>query len=170
MRGHAIAGVVWVGLLAGGWMAFAYWGQHEAPVRGCEDRGGTREIVVDTARDGHFYLEGAVNGVPVRFLIDTGASYVTVDPGAALRAGLPTGLPAYFSTANGRVEGRLVRGQTIRAACLEMSGVTVAVSPGLDDVALLGQNFLRRFEVLQTARELRLRVRPGGAQPPDGRE
>jgi aspartyl protease family protein len=160
MKGHAIASIVWVGLLAGGWYAFEQFGRSAPTVRGCDNGGAVREIVVDAARDGHYYLEGAVNDVPVRFLVDTGASYVTLGTREAAQARMPDGMPAFFETANGRVEGRLVKRQKIRAACLEVDDVTVAVSPGLGEVALLGQNFLRRFDVIQSGRELRLRVRP----------
>ena len=90
MKGHAIASIVWVGLLAGGWYAFEHLGRSTPAVRGCDNGGAVREIVVDAARDGHYYLEGAVNDVPVRFLVDTGASYVTVGP-ARGRAGPDTG-------------------------------------------------------------------------------
>lgn len=160
MKGHAIASIVWVGLLAGGWYAFEHFGRSTPTIRGCENGGAAREIVVEAARDGHYYLEGAVNDVPVRFLVDTGASYVTVGPREALDARIPDGTPAFFETANGRVEGRLVRRQKVRAACLEMDDLTVAVNHGLSDVSLLGQNFLRNFEVIQSGRELRLRVKP----------
>lgn len=159
MKGHAIATVVWLGLLAGGWYAFEHWDRTGPSIRGCDDGGVAREIVVQAARDGHHYLDGSVNGQPVRFLVDTGATYVTVGAGAAGRA-LTGGIPAYFETANGRIEGRLVPRQRVRAACLEVDDVTVAVSPGLSETSLLGQNFLRRFEVIQSGRELKLRLKP----------
>lgn len=160
MKGHVIASIVWIGLLAGGWYAFEHLGRSTPAVRGCDNGGALREIVVDAARDGHYYLEGTVNDLPVRFLVDTGASYVTIGSREAGQARIPDGVPAFFETANGRVEGRLAKRQRIRAACLEVDDVTVAVSPGLGEVALLGQNFLRRFEVIQSGRELRLRVKP----------
>lgn len=160
MKGHAIASIVWLGLLAGGWYAFEHLGRSAPAVRGCDTGGAVREIVVDASRDGHYYLEGTVNDVPMRFLVDTGASYVTVGLREAEQARIPDGIPAIFDTANGRVEGRLAKRQRIRIACLEVDDVTVAVSPGLGEVALLGQNFLRRFEVIQSGRELRLRVKP----------
>jgi aspartyl protease family protein len=160
MKGHAIASIVWLGLLAGGWYAFEHLGRSTPEVRGCDNGGAAREIVVDASRDGHFYLEGMVNDLPMRFLVDTGASYVTVGLRNARQAGIPDGMPAVLDTANGRVEGRLARRQKIRVACLEVDDVTVAVNPGLGEVALLGQNVLRRFEVIQSGRELRLRVKP----------
>lgn len=165
MRGHAIATVVWIGLLAGGWYLVDRSVTSTPAVRGCGDEGRSDEIVLAVAADGHFYIDGAVNGTAVSFVVDTGASNVTVGGRWARQAGLSEGLPAFFNTANGRVEGRLVPRQKVRAACLEVDDITVAVSPGLDEIGLLGQNFLRRFEVVQTARELRLRLRPPASSP-----
>jgi aspartyl protease family protein len=98
-------------------------------------------------------------------VVDTGATTVTIGTPVARDARLPEGRPAVFNTANGRVEGRLVPRQRVRVACREADDLTVAVSPGLGEIGLLGQNFLRRFEVVQTARELRLRLRSASSSP-----
>lgn len=147
--------VAWLGILAAG-----YWvAQHvlaPAPVTQVLVSGNP-EIVVPADRNGHFYLDGAINGVPVRFMVDTGATYVSVGADFARRAGLPAGVPGYFNTANGSVEGRMVRGQTVRAQGFEIAGLTVAVMPAAGTEGLLGQNFLRRFAVSQSRGELRLR-------------
>lgn len=157
--------MVWIGLLAGGWYLVDRSVTSTPAVRGCGDEGRGDEIVLAVAADGHFYLDGTINDAAVSFVVDTGASNVTVGGRWARQAGLPEGLPAFFNTANGRVEGRLVPRQKVRAACMEVDDITVAVSPGLDEIGLLGQNFLRRFEVVQTARELRLRLRPAASNP-----
>jgi aspartyl protease family protein len=163
LRGHVIAAVVWIGLLGAGWYLVDRASDATPAVRGCGD--GSGEIVLPVAGDGHFYLDGAVNGAPVRFVVDTGATTVTIGTPVARDARLPEGRPAVFNTANGRVEGRLVPRQRVRVACLEADDLTVAVSPGLGEIGLLGQNFLRRFEVVQTARELRLRLRSASSSP-----
>ncbi|MBI1395334.1 MAG: TIGR02281 family clan AA aspartic protease [Betaproteobacteria bacterium] len=159
MRGHIIAAGVWLALIGVGYVAFSRLGDEKSPVLGCEGPGGAGEIVVGAARDGHFYLDGAVNGVPVTFLVDTGASYVTVNARVAGRAGLMDGTAAVFNTAAGRVAGTIARSRSITAACVEIPDLSVAVNRGLGDVGLLGQNFLRHFEVVQTRQELRLRYR-----------
>jgi aspartyl protease family protein len=114
---------------------------------------------VPVSADGHFYLEGAVNGVPLRFIVDTGASYVSVGAAFARKAGLRDGIPSYFSTANGPAEGRVVKNQSVRADGFEVSGLSVAVMPSQAGEGVLGQNFLRHFEVPQSAATLRLRRR-----------
>ncbi len=158
MKGHAIAALVWLGLIGGGYLLVRQATQ-PAVVRSCDSMAGVTEIATTVARDGHFYFDGQVNGAPVRFMVDTGASYVTLGPLAARQAGLDGGVAAPFDTAGGTVEGRLFRDQTVKADCMEVSGATVAVSPLLGEVALLGQNFLRHFEVVQRDRQLVLRRR-----------
>lgn len=148
--------VVWLGILAA-----AYWvTQHvlaPAPVTQVLVEG-SPEIVVTADRNGHFYLDGEINGVPLRFMVDTGATYVSVSADFARRAGLPQGVPGYFNTANGSVEGRLVKDQAVRAQAFQLTGLTVAVMPAAGGEGLLGQNFLRRFVVSQSGGELRLRT------------
>ena len=59
------------------------------------------ELVIERGRDGHFRLPGTVNGRPVQFLVDTGASLVSVSEAFAREAGLSGGQSATFHTANG---------------------------------------------------------------------
>ncbi|MDH4172488.1 MAG: TIGR02281 family clan AA aspartic protease [Betaproteobacteria bacterium] len=121
---------------------------------------GRQEISIPVARDGHYYLEGTVNGVPVTFMIDTGATYVSVNQEVARKANLPEGITGYFSTANGTVEGKIVKDQVVEAEGFKVSGLSVAVTPLGGKKGLLGQNYLRRFEVSQSSGVMRLRLAP----------
>jgi aspartyl protease family protein len=160
MRGHLAAIAAWLAILVAGY--FVATNLTAPPPVARSTAGGAAEIIVPVARDGHYYLEGAINGQPLRFMVDTGASYVSVDADFARRAGLPEGIPGYFSTANGRVEGRIVKGQQVRAEIFEVSGLSIAVMPAGGAQGLLGQNFLRNFDVTQSGDRLVLRLR--GAQ------
>jgi aspartyl protease family protein len=119
-----------------------------------------QEIEIPVARDGHYYLQGAVNGVPITFMVDTGATYVSLSGKFAVAAGLPQGVKGHFSTANGTVEGRIVKDQVVEAEGFKVSGLSVAVTPLGGKQGLLGQNFLRRFEVSQSQGVMRLRFVP----------
>lgn len=100
-------------------------------------------------RDGHFYADGSINGQPVRFLVDTGASSIAVTDVLAQRAGLEGGQIVQFQTANGPRMGRLVRAQNIRVGPLQVRNLTVGTgyTGRTEQDALLGQNFLRQFHV-----------------------
>lgn len=157
MKGHLFWIAVWVGLVFTGYLLTERLMTPPPVARSLAD--GRQELVIAVSRDGHYYLDGAVNGVPLRFMIDTGATYVAVGAEFARSAGLPEGIPGYFSTANGTVEGRVVRNQTVKAGVFELSGLTIAVMPAHGGEGLLGQNFLRHFDVSQTGGTLRLRMR-----------
>jgi len=147
---------VWAGLIAAGYFVATQLTAQPPVARSLEQ--GKQEIAIPVSRDGHFYLDGAINGVPLRFMIDTGASYVSVGADFAAAAGLPEGITGYFATANGKVEGRIVKNLEVRADAFQVSGLSVAVMPSHSRVGLLGQNFLRRFEVSQAAKVMRLRL------------
>ena len=157
MNNHLIAAIVWVAIVVGGYFVIDHMSSPAPVVRSTEN--GQFEITVPVARDGHYYLDGEINGQSVRFLVDTGASYISVGSDFARRANLPLGVAGFFNTANGNVEGRIVRNQQVRADIFEVSGVTVAVMPGQSEYGLLGQNFLQYFEVIQSAGKLVLRMR-----------
>jgi aspartyl protease family protein len=107
------------------------------------------EMVIPRSPDGHFYVEGEINGQAVFFLVDTGASNVVVTDAFAQQANLQGGKPTTFMTANGPRPGRILRNVPVLAGTLSAPAVEVGV--GLvgpaDDLALLGQSFLSKFDV-----------------------
>lgn len=111
------------------------------------------ELVIPRSRDGHFYVAGEVNHQPVRFLVDTGATSVAVTQALASRAQLPEGRPIVLTTASGNAKGRLVRDVPIKVGPLvnNDTAVTVGLHADQDDIALLGQSFLRHFDVRITS-------------------
>lgn len=119
------------------------------------------DLIIPRARDGHFYAEGLVNGRPVRFLVDTGATLVTVSEAFAQEAGLAPGTQTVFKTANGDLPGRIVPGVSVSVGPIDVSGMKIGV--GLvgheAQVALLGQNFLAKFEVSLIGEQMVLRKR-----------
>jgi aspartyl protease family protein len=120
------------------------------------------ELVIPRQRDGHFHVEGEVNRQPVSFLVDTGASHVSVSQVLASQAGLPTGQTITLQTANGQRPGQLVRGVPVRAGHLVLNdaSVTVGLSGLKPDQALLGQAFLKHFDVEIRRDDMVLRQRP----------
>ena len=121
----------------------------------------TGDWIIPRNRDGHFYALGAINGQPVTFLVDTGASLVTVSESLARSAGLGQGVPTVFQTANGALQGRIVSDVPITMGPLTVSGVRVGVGLVGDaaDKALLGQSFLARFDINLSKDQMILRAR-----------
>ena len=117
------------------------------------------DMTIPRARDGHFYAPGTIGGQPVVFLVDTGASYVTVSQAFADHAGIHGGSPTRFHTANGVIEGRIVADVPVSLGPASVSGVKVAVGMNgiARDQALLGQSFLSKFQITLTGDEMVLR-------------
>ena len=157
MNSHVTAAIIWIAILIAGYFIIDHFAAPGPVVRTLQN--GHREIVIPVARDGHYYVEGSVNGQPVTFLVDTGASYVSVGSDLARRANLPEGQIGVFNTANGAVEGRVSRARSVTADILEVSSINVAVMPGRSEFGLLGQNFLHHFIVNQSDGKLVLRMR-----------
>lgn len=95
--------------------------------------------------DGHFYAEAQVNGARIRFMIDTGASFVALTREDAQRAGIPLGSQrATVMGAGGPVEVIPVTIDRIALGVLAATRVQGAVADELG-VSLLGQSFLSRI-------------------------
>lgn len=118
-------------------------------------------LVIPKARDGHFYASGTVNGHAVVFLVDTGASLVVVSNAFARNAGLATGVPTTFQTANGAMPGRIVQDVPVAVGPIQVSGLPVGVGlVGSDeDQALLGNVFLSKFDITLSKEHMTLTPR-----------
>lgn len=105
---------------------------------------------------GQFVVEAQVNGVPVRFLLDTGASDVTLTPVDARRLGFDPAALAYtrtYRTANGTVQGAPIRLRQVRVGPIEMADVAASVNAVGMDRSLLGMSFLSRLSSFQVTGE-----------------
>ncbi|MFY0991836.1 retropepsin-like aspartic protease family protein [Halomonas sp. C05BenzN] len=116
-------------------------------------------ITLERNRSGHFMATGRINGEPVEFLVDTGATYVALPAGLADRLDLERAGSAWFNTANGRVRGHLTTLDEVSLGGFSASEVRGSISPGLEgDIALLGMSFLNRFDI--EIRDSRMVLRP----------
>jgi aspartyl protease family protein len=123
-------------------------GQH---YRGAAAGQGPGRQVVTLAADGagHFFAAGAINGVPVRMVVDTGATLIALPGTEAERLGINyrKGQQDLAQTAAGLVAVYRVRFDTVRLGGIELNGVDgMVVENGLP-VALLGMSFLNRVDM-----------------------
>ncbi|WP_328824968.1 retropepsin-like aspartic protease family protein [Zoogloea dura] len=121
----------------------------------------SESIVLQGDSRGHFHAQGAVNGVAIRFLVDTGATSVALGRSDALKAGVAytRGEPRVMETANGQARGWLVSLDSVR-----INGITLRNVPGVVlevdmPQALLGMSFLNRMDMRREGGALYLRQR-----------
>jgi aspartyl protease family protein len=121
-------------------------GQHYRAAASASER---QSVTLAADPRGHFVAEGAVNGNPVRFLIDTGATTVALPASEAQRLGIDyrKGQRGFTNTAGGVVAVYRVRFDTVKLGAIELAGVDgMVIEQGLD-LALLGMSFLNRVEM-----------------------
>ena len=105
-------------------------------------------VEVPLGRDGHFHMVAALNGVPVRFVVDTGASSLALSARDAGRVGIDLDGLAYTGqarTANGLVRTATVRLDSVEIDDIRDSNVPAMVVEGDLGVSLMGMDYLRRF-------------------------
>jgi aspartyl protease family protein len=139
--------LAWVAIFAAGFALFAF--RHDFGTLGQKLRAEATgapivagdELRVPMNEDGHFWVEADVNGEPVRFLIDSGASITTVSDATARAAGIAPGIRVPVNTANGTVA--MARGSAERFAVgpIARTDLTVHVNAS-DTTNVIGMNFL----------------------------
>ncbi|MBV8033029.1 MAG: retroviral-like aspartic protease family protein [Betaproteobacteria bacterium] len=130
-------------------------GQHFGAASTAPDR---QKAVLAADERGHFIVEGAVNGLPIRFLVDTGASTIALPAREADRIGIQylNGQRGISRTAAGPVTVWRVRLDSVRVGTIELSGVeAVVIEQGLD-IPLLGMTFLNRTEMKRDGQTMTL--------------
>jgi aspartyl protease family protein len=107
---------------------------------------------------GHFVVDGQVNGGAVRFVVDTGATAVTLPASDANRLGIDyrKGQPGITQTASGRTQSYGVKLNSVRVGGIELQNVdAIVIEQGLS-IALLGNSFLNRVEMQRDGQTMTL--------------
>lgn len=133
----------------------------ESPVSLSGDAGGNSQVVLSADSQGHFLADGAINGASVRFLVDTGASSVSMGPSVATKAGINylKGRPGLSSTANGVVQTWQVRLESVTIGGITLRNVEGTVMPQDMPVVLLGMSVLNRMEMRRDGASMVLKRR-----------
>lgn len=103
---------------------------------------------VNAAADGHFYIEARVNGVPVNFMVDTGASDMMISRDDAERIGLKPENLSYtrrYQTANGMTGGAPVRLKRVQIGSIHLDNFPASVNQGEMSGSLMGMSMLSRL-------------------------
>lgn len=102
--------------------------------------------------DGHYYLTAEVNGAPVVFVVDTGATDIVLTRRDAEAAGLEPDDLAYVGrarTANGEVRTAPVRLDSVKVGTIRDTDIVAVVNSGDLDQSLLGMSYLQRYSSVQ---------------------
>ena len=121
-----------------------------------------REIVIPVSPGGHFITRGAINGRSVNFMVDTGATLVSIGRAEAERLGidLRRAERGVSQTANGAVAVWLITLDAVRVGEVELRNIAAVVVPAAMPQVLLGNSFLSRLQMRRDYDVMRLELRP----------
>lgn len=124
--------------------------------------GGAAAVTLTADGRGQFITQGSVNGVAMRFMVDTGATFVALSAADAARVGIDyrgKGQAGSMATANGVVSAWKVPGNTVRLGDITLHQVEVTVSEAGMPFGLLGMSFLNRVEMRRDGDTMTLKKR-----------
>ena len=113
------------------------------------DESAGQQIVLSAGSGGHFVSSGSINGRAVRFLVDTGATFISMSQTEAQNLGLDyrSGQRSWANTANGPVQVYRVSLASVRLGDVQVYNVDATVVPMPMEFILLGNSFLTRFQM-----------------------
>jgi aspartyl protease family protein len=145
LRSAAAWGLIAVGLMAG----YGLWSdiRRDLPIQAVVQDGA---VEIPRSADGHYRLTLTINGTPVAFMADTGASNIVLSRADARRLGIDPDALAFVGaaqTANGTVRTALVRLPEVTLGPWHDRNVPAFVNDGDMDLSLLGMDYLGLFRV-----------------------
>lgn len=146
----AIWGLIFLGVVAG----YGLWTDLSRDLAPRQAVLGNGQLEVPRMFDGHFYVTAKLNGEPVQFVVDTGATDVVLTPEDADRIGIELDDLAYSgiaTTANGTVRTARARVAEIVLGAFTDRDLPVLVNEHEMEQSLLGMSYLRRFEKIEIA-------------------
>jgi len=159
-----------VGMVVGMWIIvlalltayFSHWEEQQfnpnQTLHSISSDAGVREVVLKRNRYGHYVATGAINNMPVVFMLDTGATDISVPQAVAERLELQPGPAVYYQTANGKAKAYITRLDNVSLGGISLQGVRAHINPNFhSDEILLGMTFLKHLEFTQKGDTLTLR-------------
>ena len=122
---------------------------------------GHDDVLIFRDKWGMFKTVGSINGLPVKFLVDTGASSVAMNSAQARRLGVDfrvQGEPIYVSTASDVTQAYQLKLDVVKVGSIQLRNVTAVVMDGAQPTdVLLGMSFLGHVEMINKSDKLILR-------------
>ncbi|MDK2774085.1 MAG: TIGR02281 family clan AA aspartic protease [Tabrizicola sp.] len=139
-------GLIFVGVMAG----FGLWSDIRQNIQPIQEITANGSVEVPRAEDGHYYLTLKIDGTPVGFMVDTGASGLVLAGADASRLGIDPGSPQYLgeaSTANGVVRTARVTLPLVELGPFRNERFPAYVTEGDLSQSLLGMDYLGQFRM-----------------------
>ncbi len=112
--------------------------------------GDVRQVVLKRNRQGHYVTTGFINGSQLEFLLDTGATDISIPQHIAEKIGLKKLYPIEIYTANGIAKAYGTKIKSASIGEIVLHDLKASINPNVDDdTVLLGMNFLKRIEFTQ---------------------
>lgn len=127
----------------------------EVPVQPAGGNAQGTTMVIRQHPNGHYFLNATVNGQPVTFVVDTGASAVSLPSSLAMSAKVYCQDRILMETANGQASACTTEIAELAFGPFQVQGVAAVISPNLGQ-PLLGMNVLRNFRIEQDNGEMRI--------------
>lgn len=158
--GKKMAALAWLSFFLVGWLFFDdYLGDKFNPNQALSTSDeGPRIVRLKQNSQGHYVAPGEINNQAVTYLLDTGATGVSIPGGVARRLGLKAGGASSVSTANGTITVYRTRLDKIALGSIVLYNLPAHINPHMDgETILLGMQFMRDLEMIQRGDELTLR-------------
>jgi aspartyl protease family protein len=118
----------------------------------------TVEVRLRQNRYGHYVVNGQINHQPVTFLLDTGATVISIPETIASQLRLKKAHPVHSRTANGIIKVFTTRLDSVSVGAIELNNIRATINPHMQGKEiLLGMSFLKHLEMMQKGQELTLR-------------
>jgi aspartyl protease family protein len=146
MRTLLAWGLIFLAVMVG----YALWSDMRTQIAPAQSVTATGTLEIPRAPDGHYYPVVQVNGTPITFLADTGASSIVLGSGDAARLGIETADLVYLGraeTANGTVRTARVTLDSLSLGPFQDTEVDAFVTDGDMEGSLLGMDYLGLFRV-----------------------
>lgn len=121
---------------------------------------GRAQVVLERNRQGHYLVSGSMNGFPTTFMLDTGATDVSIPVALARKAGLSAGRASLVQTANGIATVYQTEIDEISIGNIQLLAIRANINPNShSNEVLLGMSFLKNLDFTQEGKQLTLKQR-----------
>lgn len=117
------------------------------------------EVILKRNAYGHYVAPGLINNTPVIFMLDTGATSISIPKAVADRMHLNPRGSSLVSTANGSITVHNVRLDSVSLGSITLKDMRAHINPYMEgETVLLGMSFMQHLEMIQKGDTLRLKL------------